>query len=399
MLPQNRFFILLFFFSLFYAGQLKVTTYNLLNFPGRMGYERIEHFRQIMDYLKPDILVVQEMESEFGMRLFRDSVLNYKQPDFSYAPFNDGFDTDNGLFYRHLKVEIMDVLYIPTVHRDIARYHVRIKDSNGDFYIFSVHFKADPEYELMRLQEATTLRNHLDSLEGEYLVMGDFNFYYNEPAYRKLVDSVETSPRGVRDLLNLPEVWHENQNYAYAHTQSTRNELLPDSGAGGGLDDRFDLILCSPGFLDTAGLFLPAESYTVFGNDGRHFNKSINSGINYAVPDGIAKALYFASDHLPVSVTIIDNYKTQIEIVELAIYPNPMRKQASIKLPYFDDFKKARVTITNIIGQRVFELESLNPYVVNISSDKFGAGIYCVHIFIETRFNQYHYQSRLAVIK
>ncbi len=383
------------------AGELKVVTYNLLNFPNIIAYERIKYYRLIMDYLRPDILVVQEMQSEVGMALFRDSVLNYRENDFSVAPFNDGPDTDNGLFYRRSKSEFIDALYIPTSNRDIARYRIKMKDSNREFYIFSVHFKADAECELIRLQEAIRLRNHLDSLPDstEYLVMGDFNFYYNESGYCKLVDSIVTSPRGLRDILAFSDIWHDNYVYAYAHTQSTRNEQLPDGGSGGGLDDRFDLVLCSPNFLDTVGLFMPAESYIILGNDGRHLNKSINSGMNYAVPDEIARALYFASDHLPVSVIIMDGYSKPIEIKELAIYPNPMRKQAYIKLPHLDDFKMAKITITNILGQRIYEIESSNPYTVSISKDKLNVGVYFIHIQIETKYNQHYYRAKLAVLK
>ena len=388
-------------FSIANAGQLKVVTYNLLNFPNTMGYERIKYYRQIMDYIKPDILVVQEMQSEFGMELFRDSVLNYKQNDFSIAPFNDGPDTDNGLFYRRSKSEFIDAIYIPTSNRDIARYKIRMKDSKREFYIFSVHLKAGAECELIRLQEAIRLRNHLDSLPDstEYIVLGDFNFYYNESGYLKLIDSVETSPKGLRDILAFSGTWHENYAYAYAHTQSTRNEALPDMGSTGGLDDRFDLILCSPNLIDTAGLFMPVESYTVFGNDGRHFNKSINSGINYAVPDEIARALYYASDHLPVSVVVMDGYSNKTEVKELAIYPNPMHKQAYIKLPHLDDFQRVKITITNILGQRVYETESFNPYVVAISNDKLNVGIYFVHIQIETKYGEHYYRTKLAVVK
>jgi len=396
-----KFIATIFLFCFSYSGQLKIVSYNLLNFPNTKGYERIKYFRLIMDYLKPDVLVVQEMQNQFGMELFRDSVLNHNTMDFSFTPFNNGPDTDNGLFYCRTKVEFIDALYIPTNHRDIARYHIRMSDSNKDFFIFSIHLKADADCELIRLQEAIILRNHLDSLDeqAEYLVMGDFNFYYNELGYCRLVDSIETSPRGLRDPLSIPGIWHENRNYAYVHTQSTRNELLSDSGATGGLDDRFDLILCSPNFLDTAGFFLPVESYTIFGNDGNHFNKSINSGINYAVPDEIAKALYFASDHLPVYVHIIDGYNNPVDVEELAIYPNPMKRQAQIKLPHYDDFQKVNITVTNILGQRVYEIESFNPHSVTISNDKFNIGIYFVNIQIETKYNHYNYQKKLAVVR
>ncbi|MEO0137771.1 MAG: endonuclease/exonuclease/phosphatase family protein [candidate division WOR-3 bacterium] len=388
-------------FPFCFAGQVKIATYNLLNFPDAMGYERLKYFRVVLDYLKPDILAVQELTSELGMELFRDSVLNYQSNDFSLVPFHDGPSTDNGLFYRRSKVEFIDALYIPTVNRDIARYRMRMKDSNNEFYIFSVHFKADAECELIRLQEATRLRSHLDSLlpSISYLVMGDFNFYGNESGYNRLIDSIETSPRGLRDILHFSGVWHDNYSYAYAHTQSTRIEELPDGGAGGGLDDRFDLILCSPDLLDTSGLFLPPESYVILGNDGRHFNKSVNGGINYAVPSDVARALYFASDHLPVSVIILDGSHYLPIVEEPTIYPNPMRTQAHIKLPQFEDFCKARIIVTNVRGRRVLELESINPYTIALSSEHLNVGIYFVHIQIETKYGLKNFHTKLAVIR
>ncbi len=395
--------IFVFFIALFlsYAGELKIVTYNLLNFPENYGYQRLKYFRQIMDYVKPDLLVVQEMQSEQGMILFRDSVLNHAKNDFSFAPFNDGPDTDNGIFYRRTKVSVIDALYIPTINRDIARYRIRISDSNRDFYIFSVHLKSGTDCEYIRLQEARILRRHLDSLEmnADYLVMGDFNFYHNESGYCLLVDSVEHSQKGLRDPLNIPFVWHDNRKYSYVHTQSTRTEKLPDNGADGGLDDRFDLVLCSPGFLDTAGLFLPVESYMVFGNDGNHFDRSINSGINYAVPAEIANALYYASDHLPVCVHIVDCYQTPTEAGELIVLPNPVQRQAQIKLPYFEDFQNAKITITNILGRRVYEMETLNPNSIIISSDKFDIGIYFVCVQVRTKYNVRHYQAKIAIVK
>ncbi len=394
-------FIIFVALSLSYAGELKIVSYNLLNFPENYGYQRLKYFRQIMDYVKPDLLVVQEMQSEQGMILFRDSVLNHIQNDFSFVPFHNGPDTDNGVFYRRTNVSVIDALYIPTINRDIARYRIRISDSNRDFFVFSVHLKSAADCEHIRLQEAQLLRGHLDSLEMnvDYLVMGDFNFYYNESGYCLLVDSVEHSQKGLRDPLNIPFVWHENRQYSYAHTQSTRTEKLPDNGATGGLDDRFDIILCSPGFLDTAGLFLPVESYTVFGNDGNHFNKSINSGINYAVPAEIANALYFASDHLPVCVHIVDSYQRPTDVGELIVSPNPVQGQAQIKLPYFEDFQHAKITITNILGRRVYETETLNPNSIFISSDKFDIGIYFVCVMLKTKYDLRYYQTKIAVVK
>ncbi|MBT8195425.1 MAG: hypothetical protein HKO56_03565, partial [Bacteroidia bacterium] len=45
--------------------------------------------------------------------------------------------------------------------------------------------------------------------------------------------------------------------------------------------------------------------YNEFGNDGNHYNQSINWGTNSSVPSNIAQALYDASDHLPVTAELI----------------------------------------------------------------------------------------------
>lgn len=408
MLPANgnrnsSLLILFLLINFLYSAQLKVATYNILNFPQNYGLEKIDDFRKIIDYLNPDILVVQEMQSQYGIDLFLDSVLNYHSPKFSAGPFHDGPDTDNAIFFRKDKIEFIDALYIPTCNRDIARYHLKIKESQYEFFIFSVHFKAGTgsENESIRLQEAVTLRNHLDSLGGdkEILVVGDFNFYYDELGYKKLLDSVESISGRLFDPLGTGGLWHENRSYSYLHTQSTRNENLPDGGAGGGLDDRFDIILCSKGPLDTNGIFLPVESYTTFGNDGNHFNKSINVGINQAVPDEVADALYFASDHLPVYVHLLEQYITSTQYEQFVVFPNPMQKEAHILFPHYDDFQEAKITITNILGQRLFETKTKNPVGLTITNPHLKIGIYFVHLEIETKYQRRYHRTKLAVVE
>ena len=68
------------------------------------------------------------------------------------------------------------------------------------------------------------------------------------------------------------------------------------------MDDRFDFIFFTPD-LQTGvnGMTYVPNSYEALGNDGNHFNKSINgTPTNTAVPANVADALYYMSDHLPV---------------------------------------------------------------------------------------------------
>lgn len=384
------------------AQSVRIATYNILNFPDAMGMQRLDDFRDVIDYLNADILVVQEMQSHSGVVLFLDSVMNFYGNDYVAAPFHDGPDTDNALFYRRGKAELIRSVFLPTVNRDIMEYTLVLSDVNEEFMIYSVHFKASqgPENEAIRLQEAAVLRNCLDSLTigTAFVVAGDFNIYTSdEQAYRMMTDS-STSGQ-LFDPLHAPGEWHENYDFACLHTQSSRVDQLPDNGSSGGLDDRFDMILCSSSLLDSAGMFIPVQTYTVFGNDGAHFNKAVNRGYNQSVPDHIADALYFASDHLPVSIDIVYGPPDLRESEQVKIYPNPMQTTAHIQLPWNDDFQKAEVTITNILGQRVFACTHYSPQALVLQRGTMPVGVYFVHVRLHTLFRVHTYRTKLAVVE
>ncbi len=399
--------LLLLFFLIFVASSnaetIKIVTYNILNFPDAIGMQRIDDFRKIIDFEYPDILVVQEMQSQEGIDLFIDSVMNYQENLFEVVPFNDGPDTDNALFYRRDKVEYLSSQYLPTPIRDIAEYRLKIIDSQREFYIFSVHFKSSQgsNNEMIRHQEATILRNHLDSLDPgtNFLVMGDFNIYYSdEPAFHILTDNLANNNGRLFDPLNASGDWHENSDFAYLHTQSSRTEQLQDSGAGGGLDDRFDMILCSQNLLDSTSLYIISGSYTICGNDENHFNLAVNHGDNQSVPDDIADALYYASDHLPVTVIIVDGIEQDIPKQVVKIWPNPMETESHIRFPWHDDFQKADITITNILGQRVYTAETQSQGDFTLRRGKLPVGIYFVHVEIKGTYDDHNYYSKLAVV-
>jgi endonuclease/exonuclease/phosphatase family metal-dependent hydrolase len=385
-----------------HAQSVRIATYNILNFPDAMGMQRLDDFRAVIDYMNADILVVQEMQSQTGVALFLDSIMNFDHNDYVAAPFHDGPDTDNALFYRRDKAELIRGVPLTTANRDIMEYTLILSDADEELIVYSIHFKASqgPENEAIRLQEATVLRNHLDSLDthAAFLVAGDFNIYTSsEPAYMMMTDS--TTNGQLFDPLQAAGEWHENYDFAYLHTQSSRVDQLPDGGSSGGLDDRFDMILCSSSLLDSAGLFVPIQTYTVFGNDGDHFNKAVNHGYNQSVPDHVADRLYFASDHLPISFDIVYGYTGPQGNEQVKIYPNPMQSTAHIQLPWIEDFQKAEITITNILGQRVFSYTHYSPQSIVLVRSNMPVGVYFVHVRIHTMFRIHTYQTKLAVIE
>lgn len=386
-----------------YADTLKVTAYNMLNFPGALGTERLDDLRLVLNFISPDILVVQEMQSQAGVQLLRDSVLNVQADQYEAVPFHDGPDTDNALFYRSDKVEHVWSDYLATPNRDIAEYRLRT-DGGYELYVYSVHLKSSPgdTNELIRLQEAAILRNHLDSLGTgtNVLVAGDFNLYAStEPAYEMLTAELSNVHSRLYDPLFQPGAWHENINYAALHTQSSRDSMLPDGGAGGGLDDRFDMILCSESMLEHTGLYLDPSAYIVCGNDGDHFDLAVNDGVNNVVPGDIADALYYAADHLPVTVSVIYSYTGSIAEASLKIWPNPMDREAHIEFPWHDHFVRAELRITDITGRCVFSQDVYSSDGYTLQNADLAVGIYFVTAELHTIYSTYQYHAKLAVTK
>ncbi len=385
------------------ADTLRVTTYNILNFPGASGEERLDDLRCVLEYIAPDILVVQEMESQVGIDLLRDSVLNVHSIQYESVPFHDGPDTDNALFYRSERIDQVWSYYLVTPNRDIAEYRLLV-DGGYELYLFSVHLKSSPgdTNELMRLAETTILRNHLDDLADgtNIIVAGDFNIYRStEPAYEMLTGDVPHVYSRLHDPLFADGTWHDNPSFAALHTQSSRDTTLPDGGAGGGLDDRFDMILCSESMLERTGLYLEPSTYIACGNDGNHFDLAVNDQVNTAVPMDVADALYYAADHLPVTASIVYAHADDIARPALKIWPNPMDTEAYILFPWHDHFLRADLHICDVTGRSVFFQEVNSPEGFTLRNSDFPVGIFFVTAVLHTVYNAYTYHAKLAVTK
>jgi endonuclease/exonuclease/phosphatase family metal-dependent hydrolase len=324
-----RFSTILSLLSLFilpvYPESIKIATWNLLNFPGSTGASREVYFRKVIDQLGLDVLIVQEMSNYDGVSEFKNNVMNYSSPGkYEAATFYDGPDTDNAAFYNKATISLISQSQIPTSLRDISEYLFEIKAGPGTglrFRIYSAHLKAGTAADDKndRAQEATVLRNYLNSLppNSYFLVCGDFNMESsNESAFGILAGNQSDNDGRVKDPINKLGDWYNNSAFANLHTQSTR-AIQFGGGASGGLDDRFDLVLISYALDGANDLIYKQGSYFAYGNDGNHLNKAVNDGTNGAVNPEIANALYEASDHLPV-ILDIDVTKT-IETYSLTI--------------------------------------------------------------------------------
>lgn len=292
---------------------LRIATFNLLNYPGSTAAVRNPAFRTIIRAVSPDIIIVQELTMAQSLTDFQANVLNQVAPGvYAGAPFVDGPDTDNGLFYKTARISFIGPqTVLTTALRDINGYRLRpegIGSDSLDIQIYSAHLKAGTTSGdiAARFAEAQILRSHLNGLPvGFFIAGGDFNLTTSsEAAWTELTGSQADNSGRLYDPINTPGNWRDGAAFAAIHTQSTRTINLGDGGATGGLDDRFDFLLPSYNFQTAAGWQYIAGSYIAYGNDGNHLNQDVNNGYNAAVPDSIADALQRASDHLPVLMSI-----------------------------------------------------------------------------------------------
>lgn len=296
---------LIFVCASFAQTQHTIMTYNVLNLTLGDTLARNPYFRTIFTNVQPDILVLQEMTSQTGVNGFLIRVLNRVSSGYSAGTFINGTgDTENAIFFKNTLFTFISNIPIKTALRDINEFRLRYNATGDTIIIYAVHLKADTSEadRLKRAAEVDSLRKRTNALppNSNFIVVGDFNIYSSsELAYQKLLNQSLTGY--FIDPFTLTGTWN-NSNYAQYHTQSTRIRQF-GGGATGGLDDRFDMILMSQAIINSGDITYVPGSYNEYGNDGNHFNDSINKPPNAVVSQQIADALHYASDHLPVYAT------------------------------------------------------------------------------------------------
>ena len=298
------------------AQALRVVNYNLTNYPGNSSAVRNPTFRTVLAPLAADVVVVQEMTSQTGVNTFRDQVLNQLEPgQWVAAPFLNGNDTDNALFYKPSTVQFLGGwAFYPNPATNLRYVNVyRLKpvgysSSAAELRIYSCHLKASQGFETDRLNEAIGIRDSMNALPAGVhgLLVGDFNIYAStEPAFQKFLESQADNDGRVYDPLNAVGTWNSSS-FAAIHTQCPclNNCPVGFGFAGGGLDDRFDMLLPTYNLNNGNGLEILPATYIEVGNDGQHYNKDLN--VAPVIPEGqaYADALVNSSDHLPVRLDV-----------------------------------------------------------------------------------------------
>lgn len=301
------------------AYALRVVSWNLLAYDDAAVPVRRPHMIQVVPGLDPDVMIVQELMTAPAADSFAN-LLKATMPGKVWKGGSSTFilGTQSAFYYDSLIVSLSNLTAVTTGGpRQVEVALVRpngYKANAAAFRVYSVHFKAGigdvaPTDSSTRHLECTNLRNNLNNAPAgtNILLGGDTNFYGSyESGYARLTESQADNDGRLRDPLTLSGVWN-NPAYAPHHTQSPCAGS-PCIGSSGGMDDRFDLFLHSYPLADGLGLDVVAGGlpggYGAYGNDGFHYNASLDAGGNSAVGTAIAAALRQSSDHIPVIVTL-----------------------------------------------------------------------------------------------
>ena len=342
-----------------------------------------ECIRTIVDYVKPDIFTVCEfgataaLQNDFLRHNLNINGANYWQSDniINYA----GSNIINHIFYDSRKLGLKKHVALQTQPRDTDVYELYLKTKSlaaGDtikLVCIVAHPKAGMGYEASRRALMQKAMDHINQYypKDNVLIMGDFNMYgASEPGYRLLTQTYNNPSICFMDpVASVGGVgeWNNNNQFAAFHTQSTRS-YSEECFSSGGLDDRFDFILMADEIAFSYNHMRYVQgSYHAVGNDGNHFNMSVDQGYNTSVPAEVAEALFDGSDHLPVTMKIAVDVHLGVEDNEAqslfaTVAPNPATDMAQVHF-----FNPAD-------GNVQFELYSLQGQLMAKESALFDSG-------------------------
>ncbi len=304
------------------AAQVRVATYNVAGLKGdtnairsvlsamhaddRMGFAVPVGIFVFAEVLQSDIGPLQTLVNQAA-----PSGVTYALATYTTSGSEDSASGAQALFYR------TDYFSeITGAHQDFAtggsrntdRWQLQLNGYSSTaarVYVYGSHLKASTGSAnvIARLDGVTAIRANADALGAgvRAIYAGDMNFYTNtESGFAAFVaagNGAAIDPLGTAD-------WTGAGN-AIKHSQSPR-DIVANGLVGGGMDDRFDLLLPTAQLSDGTGLSLISGTYRSLGNDGQHYNLAINTGNNFYYASNVARSntlaanLFNASDHIPV---------------------------------------------------------------------------------------------------
>jgi len=360
---------------------LKVMSYNLTNYGNNFGgcttannglTLKNPEFKTILKYINPDILGACEVNVNptiannfLANVLNTDGVTHFEKSNFQAEGFSD---ITSVLYFNSKKLTLAFQTFISTSPRYVHHYRLYLNTealATGDtiwINVLATHLKAGTAGadQTSRANAAAAVRTYLNTFpkKENCLFMGDFNVYRStEVAYQNLTVPGTRPTYQFLDPINRAGAWGSNVSFADVHTQCPITGGNP-CFSGGGLDDRFDFILMNRHMLfDSAGLGYLSGTYKAVGNDGQHYNTSINaSPTNNSAPANVILSLTKASDHLPViaSLRVAGTFITASKNVEYAHSIHSWFDGNQLKFNGIETERLENIQVFNMSGQKVF---------------------------------------------
>ncbi len=359
------------------TANLKILQYNLLYYGlNQVGCNntnnnittKSDYLKTIINYTEPDIFSVNEINANNNIHnfLLNNVFLQNGHSSYKRAKLMGSYLTSQ-VFYNTQTLTLYscndNINSSPRKIHEYIFYYNSPDLTNGDTVFFSyfvAHYKAgnsgsDRED---RKNSSENLMNYLNNHDVKnYILVGDLNLYKaDEDAYQILTDY--TNPNISFIDPGVAGNWHDNASYADYHTQST---FYTNNGCGasGGLDDRFDFILFSPDIdNDTYSMKYKTSSFETIGQDGNHFNSSIDWQGNSSIPSDLLNAISKCSDHLPITAEfMIEQQPIKIENIKnnkKITFNNPFDNKLTINSPE----KIKEIAITDILGRYITTTKS-----------------------------------------
>ncbi|MCL4549494.1 MAG: T9SS type A sorting domain-containing protein [Bacteroidetes bacterium] len=362
---RKMLFFLLLAFNLASVAQnnIRVMSYNLENYPN--GHDA--DFSKIVNQINPDIIVVVEMLSQQGVNQFLNNSLTAEYRSAPVNIHNDGSlpYNDCGFYFKNSVLTLIQTAEISADTRVISEFKLVHNTTQDTLIIFGVHLKAYPQDSTRRASAVTSLRNRTSQLNNKtnYLVCGDFNIFKStESAFQKLLNQSQLGY--FIDMSNASGNWNGNSAFSNLCTYSSSS-----------LNTRLDMILISPALATSGGIDYINDSFKIFGNDGAHFNKAVNSMPNawFTSDVSLGTSVRNASDHLPIYADFSFGALTSIKEME----PTPAQFELSQNYP--NPFNPATVIsyqlpVAGNVSLKVYDM--LGREVATLINEYQGAGVH-----------------------
>ena len=340
---------------------IKIMSYNVNDYgyydsgncPTQTPLVKNPYLRTILQYVNPDIVGLEKMQASneafYTDTLISDELDSVCNGCYGHSAYTNesGYYKENMLYYKTSKFGFISTTVIysgdPNIS-DIDLHKLYYKSSalaaNHDTVFLNIILIHDESGSGDSLERATEIGGAMSWLDahvtkpGNYFIMGDFNVQgATEACYQDMLAPSNTNIK-FYDPVNEIGNWSRHSSaYANYLTQSTRVTDPGDCGATGGMNNRYDQILCTePVISGSDSIQYMEDSYTVIGQDGNHVNKAIiDAPTNTSVPSNVLTALYQMSEHLPVILKLtINSSNTSAGIKGVTFYPTLAVKYNSI---------------------------------------------------------------------